>query len=81
MKDFKINVDVLEKIATHLPTGMKFKFYPTDVAPVDLTDQQVLLYDDLGGMWIGETLSEQHDDVILEAAWQAVTDRYWDEGG
>jgi len=77
MKDFKIDTDELERIVTHLPSGIQFRFTPTDTAPEGLDPDSVLLYDDLGGIWIGQVLAGQHDDTIMQAAWEAVNGIYW----
>lgn len=79
MKDFKIDADELERIATHLPTGIRFRFSPTDKEPEGLDPDSVLLYDDLGGIWIGEVVSGERDDVIMQAAWEATIKKYWEE--
>lgn len=80
MKDFKIDTDELERIVTHLPSGIKFRFTPTDAEPEGLDPDNVLLYDDLGGVWIGQVVDGEHDDVIMHAAWEAVNEKYWEEG-
>ncbi|SEL00287.1 hypothetical protein [Parapedobacter koreensis] len=79
MKDFKIDTDELERIVTHLPTGIKFRFSPTDTEPEVLDPGSVLLYDDLGGVWIGDVVAGEHDEVIMQAAWEAVNEKYWEE--
>lgn len=46
MKDFKIDIDKLERIVTHLPTGIQFRFTPTDTEPEGLDPDKVSKADD-----------------------------------
>lgn len=80
MKDFKIEADELEKVAEHLPTGRKFRFTPTDIKPESVDKNQMVLYDDLGGMWIGESIDGDLDQVLIEKAWAVANNKFWAEG-